>query len=491
MDHTKKSPASANEISSMLPTGYMDNILATTWKQLKLNSLIGKAGISKRSGTAIGTVVFLLLLWVWLKSTSIAFFCRESLHQFSRGKKDMMYDLLKREDVNWRTLNNLTAQAIYDHHKLGKKKYKTLVLDDSVKKRRGKKMEAVSSHFDHVSGSHVMGQQVLTLGLSTDDIFLPLDSQLVISKVKASEQIKPYKDGRSIMAKRHNEAHTSKPEIAKNMLKRALRQGMTADYLTADAWFGTKTMIRTALDLSLCPILRMKKNKMKYRVSMDGQAKLINANELYQQVARKQWQPVAGLPWKAVECEVELNIATENSQTPQWQQVKLLFVRGINEDDNEEAGKKQWALFLTTDTHLSKEELLEIYALRWRIEVYFKEAKQHLGFLKEQTITFASHTASIHLCAIRYLLLAHNKLIDLSQRISDIRTDIQNQLRTLHDGERLWPLFRSMIAGTLQNFKEKIGDTIQIIMATIDERVNNFFRQSLQLDVFTMTLEHQ
>ena len=41
-------------------------------------------------------------------------------------------------------------------------------------------------------------------------------------------------------------------------------------------------------------------------------------------------------------------------------------------------------------------KVLEVYALRWGIEVYFKEAKQHLGFLVEQTKTFASHTASIH-----------------------------------------------------------------------------------------------
>ncbi len=44
--------------------------------------------------------------------------------------------------------------------------------------------------------------------------------------------------------------------------------------------------------------------------------------------------------------------------------------------------------------------MLEIYALRWGIEVYFKECKQHLGLLKEQTITFASHIASISLTAV-------------------------------------------------------------------------------------------
>ncbi|MCU7896714.1 MAG: transposase [Candidatus Thiodiazotropha sp. (ex Lucinoma aequizonata)] len=53
--------------------------------------------------------------------------------------------------------------------------------------------------------------------------------------------------------------------------------------------------------------------------------------------------------------------------------------------------------------------MLETYALRWGIEVYFKEAKQHLGFLQEQTTTFASHMPSVHLCAICYLMLVHDK----------------------------------------------------------------------------------
>lgn len=40
-----------------------------------------------------------------------------------------------------------------------------------------------------------------------------------------------------------------------------------------------------------------------------------------------------------------------------------------------------------------------------RIEVYFKEAKQHLGFLKEQSNHYEAYIASIHLTAIRFCLL--------------------------------------------------------------------------------------
>ncbi|SDX29361.1 hypothetical protein [Nitrosomonas communis] len=48
-------------------------------------------------------------------------------------------------------------------------------------------------------------------------------------------------------------------------------------------------------------------------------------------------------------------------------------------------GKHDWALFITTYTTIEASRILEIYALRWGIEVYFEESKRHLGLLMEQT----------------------------------------------------------------------------------------------------------
>lgn len=472
---------------------YIDNLFADTWRKLKLNSLIRGAGFTKRSGIEITEAVFVLLLWKWLNMSSIAMFSRKALGVFSKARKDVMYDLLKREEINWRALNSQTAKAVYQQNKLVGSRIKAFVLDDSIKTRCGKKMEGVSSHFDHVTGRHVMGQQVLTLGLATDEAFLPLDSQIYVSQVKARELIKPYKDGRSVAGKRYSEATSqSKPEMAANMMKRAIRSGMEADYVVADAWFGTKPMIRTALELEVCAILRMKKSKMKYRAVVNGRTKqLLNAQELYAYAVKREWRKVRGMPWKAVILDVELDLAEKDDKKPRWKAVRLLFVRGLKEPGEADVSKKDWALFLTTDIHLSMSKMLEIYALRWGIEVYFKEAKQHLGFLKEQTVTFASHTASIHLCAIRYLMLVQNKLEGQDCRIGDIRSQIQDQLDSLSFAGRLWQIFRAIISGALRDLQETLGCSVDTVVQTIDERINEFFICSLQLDTFTMRLEHE
>ena len=80
-------------------------------------------------------------------------------------------------------------------------------------------MPGVSSHFDHTSGRHVMGQQVLTLGFSCEAGFVRLDSELFISQTKAHELHQPFQDGRSNVAKRYREAQQrTKPEMLRTMI---------------------------------------------------------------------------------------------------------------------------------------------------------------------------------------------------------------------------------------------------------------------------------
>ncbi|MCU7813967.1 MAG: transposase [Candidatus Thiodiazotropha sp. (ex Lucinoma kastoroae)] len=44
----------------------------------------------------------------------------------------------------------------------------------------------------------------------------------------------------------------ARKDVMYDLLKRAIRSGMEADYVLADAWFGTKPMIRTAWELDTC-----------------------------------------------------------------------------------------------------------------------------------------------------------------------------------------------------------------------------------------------
>lgn len=474
-------------------SSYIDNTFADAWKQLGFSKLIEKSGFKKRSGIDVAEVVYLLLVWKWLNIRSIAMFSRDAIGMFSHANKDTMYELLHRQDINWRKLNTIISRRIYKTHELDKSKVRAFVLDDSIKVRRGKHMEGVSSHFDHVTNTHVMGEQVLTLGLATEDTFLPLDSELSISQSKVHPLRTEFSDARSVVAQRYHQAtNWTKIEIAAAMMSRANAAGIKANYLLADAWFGNKAMVRTAREMKITAILRMKKGNLKYRIKVNGRYQDLDAKELFSIAVRKKWVKVRDLPWKCVELQVEVDLNEKKKGVrPDYQSIKLLFVRGIKEPDDTDGSAKNWALFLSSDPEMSSSKMLQTYAMRWSIEVYFKEAKQHLGFLKEQTISFASHIASIHLCAIRYLVLIHTKLQREEVSVGFIRSEIQEQMDSINFATRLWKIFRAIISGTLQSLREELGLPVKEIMSELDRKIEEFFIKSLQLDSQTMQLEFE
>jgi hypothetical protein len=148
---------------------------------------------------------------------------------------------------------------------------------------------------------------------------------------------------------------------------------MMADYLLADAWFGTKGMIRLTQETSLIPVLRMKKNKMKYRLTESVRGRMVTQDfdiqALYQHRIRLNWEPIRGQKYQAKTVDVELNLA-EAKEPEQWLKVRLLFVRGCPaEETKATVGKHDWAVFLTTDTALTPDRILKIYSLRWAIEI--------------------------------------------------------------------------------------------------------------------------
>lgn len=465
----------------------IDNTFNSTWKSLGFNAMLRKAKFSKRSGTPVGEIVYLLMLWVWLKVDSVAMFSKDALLSFSSAKKDALYDLLNREDVDWRTLQLLTAKKVLNTR--DKSKLSAFVIDDSVKTRRGKKMPGVSSHFDHLTARCVMGQQIVTLGVANDEQFVPVDNEIFISQCKEQALDYKFNDGRSIAAKRYQKSkQQTKPEMVCDMIARAIRAGINADYFLADAWFATKHILKMTIEHSLVAIVRMKKNKMKYRINIDGVNQLLCAKELYKQQVKGQWQTLDSVPYQSKSIVVELNLTCSNKEPSQWVKVKLLFVRSVNEK-KQQASKHDWALFLTTDSQLEDEKILTVYALRWGIEVYFKEAKQKLGFLKEQSRHYSAYIASIHLTGLRFCILLDAKQEEGSARLSEVRNDFEESLSCLNFASKLWGLFKALIAGALNEMANLTRIEKSDVLGKIEQTVIDFFTQVMQMDTFTLRQE--
>jgi len=471
----------------------IDNLFADLWKHVGMKTLLQRCGFRKRSGVEVNAVLYCLTMWVWLKSSSVSLFARDSLRTFCAAGKDVLYEAMNREDWNWRALHlRVARKALHQLAQPGGAQ--AFVLDDTIKIRSGKKMPGVSSHFDHTTGRHVMGQQVLTLGVSYAEGFVPIDSELFTGKTNVVGLPTPFKDGRSIAAVRHRAAVSqTKPEMARAMIARAQRAGIEAQYLLADAWFGTKPMIAMADDALLTAIVRMKKNKMKYRHSLCMPDKVVckemDVCTLYQSAVRGQWEKVAGQPYQSKTVVVDINLNDPKDDVQRWIKVRLLFVRGVADSDKAQPGKHDWCVFLTTDIKLDVQKMLELYAMRWAIEVYFKASKQHLGFLQEQARHYACYVASVHLTAIRFCLLVIAKQQHDASGVAQMRQAIVGNATQIDFASRLWGCFRALMVGALEVLEPVLGDKVNLVVQTIDLHVQRFFAQALQLDPLQLRLE--
>jgi hypothetical protein len=421
-------PRSYTPLSDALsqPLTFTDTELTEGIQRHSLVALL-KAAISRKrrsDGEPLSNVLCALLVWPLLKVKSLHCFCAE-LCQILAGHVSVLYDFLGREDINWRGLTSELAARVYHGNELGSPSQCAFVVDDTSQARAGRKVEGTSCYFDHTEGRTRKGHQVLHLGLAAEKGFLPLEAQIVMgdkARIEKPEN-KPFKDQRSSAARDMRRAgEQTKHALFRDMLARALRAGFRAAFALADAWFGCKENIACCLENKLTAIFQMKRGLLAYRYHERD----YTVYQLYARVQRRMRPRNRRARFKTASLVVGLNLETDPRRTARWVDVRLVFsapVRAHSADT--------WVVFLCTDEKLSDAKILEVYSLRWSIEVYFKEIKQNLGFLKEQSGRYQLAYASVHLAAMRYLLLFEAMLRQGRLSYGEIRDRESARLQTL------------------------------------------------------------
>ena len=166
----------------------------------------------------------------------------------------------------------------------------------------------------------------------------------------------------------------------------------------------------------------MKRGNLAY----EYQGRSYTASQLYAKVRRRLRPHNRRARYKTASLTVSLNLETDDQQPARWVEVRLVFSAPVRATHND-----PWVVFLSTDVTLRDAKILEVYALRWSIEVYFKEIKQNLGFLKEQSGRYQFAYASVPLAAVRYLLLFEAMLRQGQLSYGEIRDRETGRLQTL------------------------------------------------------------
>jgi len=293
---------------------------------------------------------------------------------------------------------------------------------------------------------------------------------VVCGEKKRFERTEKWEDGRSEVARAYERSLSeSKNDFLVQMVKSLARTYKNkVKWVLADAWFGTKSNIKAVLDSGLHGIILMKRNKLQYRY----QGKMLDAKSLYNIFKRRMTKVQGGL-FRGIAIEVELNVGTEDA--PDWRTVQLIMSRPTHNRN-----KNGWIACVCTDLEADMEKVLRVYSLRWSIEVFFKECKQNLGWLNNQSGNYVGTYASMHLSTIRFILFQHAALTG-GCGLCEIRRRTCNQLVELNYLGRIWPVLMDLVFGILDDLGQKYGSVTNEIAQDLRSKLDDFIEQAFQI----------
>ena len=219
-----------------------------------------------------------------------------------------------------------------------------------------------------------------------------------LTQKQKQEQFTKYRDATSPGAQRVEEADIKKTANMLVMLKRALRRGFRADYVLTDSWFFNTELVKLISKLykrykiSLITMARMGTTKYKLLSNQNH----YNAIELLTKFERQAKQARSHKA-RYIKIPVAYNEI----------RVNLFFIK-IGQTPN-------WKLLVTTDLSINFQKLMDVYKIRWAIELFFRESKQYLNLGKSKSTCFDTQIADATISLLQYTILSfHQRLTNYS-----------------------------------------------------------------------------
>jgi len=407
-------------------------------------------------------LVMSLLVWMNIQSKNTV---NSSLSELSdngiKVKKDVFYRLKNSEKICWRRILMYVARKFLQQTEQNtenkaeqseKPKPRCLIFDDTLLEKTGLKIEKIGKVWDHVTHRMVLGFRLL-VGLYFDGkSAIPIDFSIVREKGKKED--KPFgmlpkylrrqfskrriKESESIS--RIKELDISKITLSIQIFLRTVLHCIPVDYVLCDSWFTCSELILAVRQQGSHLI---------------GMYKYIKTNFDYLG-KKKNYKEIFFLAGKEKRCK-KMNLYYKKARVMCNEvPVTLFFSRvGTNGD---------WKVILTTDTKLSFLQTIEIYQIRWSIEVFFKDTKQLLNLGGCQSSNFDAQIADTTITMIAYILLALRFRYDNYESMGALFRAMGAETLKKTIDIRLWELFIDLVKTICQLIEKDIDDIMDLIL---------------------------
>lgn len=383
----------------------------------------------KQKGISVLQLISILITFPFIGQSTVLKFTKSHWGKSVKYGKDAYYRLKNNPKMNWRgflfSVIIRSLSAIKQRKEVDKpnivKTIKAFIFDDTTLEKTGKYIEGISRVWNHVIHLHVLGFQLLVMGLYTGEMFLPINFSLHREKGKNNNSpygLKPKylkkqyhkkRDSKTNGAKRRKELDENKISSVVNMIKSAVKNSITADYVLTDSWFTCFETVKTTLEYGMNYIGMFSKVKTKFEYKSQKMT--------YKEVNRSNR--------KNIKRSKRFNLYYVRTVV-NWNGYDIVLYatrKGKN-------GK--WKYIISTDLSLNFNDTIEIYQIRWSIEVFFKESKQLLNLGKSQSQDFDAQIADITLTMIQYIFLnlqnsieKYESLGQVFERLKDVNLEIK------------------------------------------------------------------
>jgi hypothetical protein len=446
------------------------NILLKTFENIigqfrltQVNKWLNKAKTKGVEGENIFKILF-VLVFVDLKNIS------QLMHSGYGTKlnygKDVLYDFLKNEWVDWgKILTNFSRQFL----KITKSKGdatdisspKCLIIDDTLLCKTGKTIEHIGKVFDHCSRTYQLGMKALVCGFWDGKSFIPTAFSLHnepgknrnrgLKNKELANQFYKERDADSPGFQRVKQLSTDKISMAIQMVKDTIKTGFEPAYVLADSWFMSDTFvseiqkIKIRYEKKLHVIGLMKTNRYIMINGIKMTASLVPNHK------RKDIRFCKKHKCNYLAVRIEYK---GNKLKAFWVQTK---------------GSETWKMLISTDTDLTFTNAMKYYQIRWSIEVFFKECKQNLNINKCQSTDFDAHISWITLSFISYMMLSLRKRFDDYETMGEVFRDFKNELLEITLVEKLWQIIEILY----QEIFAELGVDWEIFLNKLAENENS------------------
>ena len=393
----------------------LKNPIYQTMQLLNIKSILKNANFVKKREGASPYLVVLHFVYMLVMNKKISAFMNQSNDSL---KKDTYYRLLQNSSYNWRKLLSLTNLKILKQlHKVqDSSSVKVLIIDDTVEGKTGKYVEGSrDALWSNKEKRNIRGINVVSLNYSDGYSNFMLDFAIAMgnyARVKFEEFTQEV-DVRTIAYKRRLEIMDGKSQIAIDMVTRALKSGIYADYLLVDSWYSKPAFLKEMNDLGLKVISRIANNNKIWNFA----AKEKTLNAIYEKFKNLKKEK-AGTYGKKIKFKY-FSVVVEHKNAGK---IKIVFIKT----------KEKLIPIASTDLEISDEEIIDIYKRRWDIEQGYKELREHFGFGKEENRIYEALIARITLSFFSYNIVSYiNRISHEPKTIGGLFKDLECELHTL------------------------------------------------------------